>query len=240
MTTQKINPSRIVIVDDHPVVRAGLRTLIDEEPPLSVCAEASNVRDAIEVTRREEPDLVLIDISLGDGNGIELIRRLKLQHPELKMLACSMHDESLFAERAINAGARGYVHKHQGTEQVLDAICQVLAGRIYLSEKMLDRVINSFGKKKEGGVASIGDLSNRELEVFCLIGQGLTPSKIAARLHLSVKTVETHREKIKRKLQFASGGELVRYAVQWQLEQAGQPGASPEPGEAMPGLVASA
>jgi len=217
MATQQ---SRILIVDDHPLVRAGLRSLIDAEPDLTICAEVSNVRDAIELARSQAPDLVLVDISLDDGNGIELIKRLKVHDPDIKMLVCSMHDESLFAERAINAGARGYVNKHQVTEQVLDAIRQVLAGRIYLSEKMVERVINGFAKKKDGGTSSIEDLSDRELEVFGLIGQGLSTSKIAERLHLSVKTVETHREKIKRKLQRATGGELVRHAVQWHMEQA--------------------
>jgi len=217
MATQQ---SRILIVDDHPLVRAGLRSLIDAEPDLTICAEVSNVRDAIELARSQAPDLVLVDISLDDGNGIELIKRLKVHDPDIKMLVCSMHDESLFAERAINAGARGYVNKHQVTEQVLDAIRQVLAGRIYLSEKMVERVINGFAKKKDGGTSSIEDLSDRELEVFGLIGQGLSTSKIAERLHLSVKTVETHREKIKRKLQLATGGELVRHAVQWHMEQA--------------------
>jgi DNA-binding NarL/FixJ family response regulator len=189
-------------------------------PELSICAEVGNVRDAIDVARKLEPDLALIDISLDDGSGIELIKRLKVHMPQLKMLVCSMHDESLFAERAINAGARGYVNKHQVTEQILDAIQQVLAGRIYLSEKMVERVINGFAKKKDAGTSSIEDLSDRELEVFGLIGQGMSTSKIAERLHLSVKTVETHREKIKRKLQLATGGELVRHAVQWHIEQA--------------------
>lgn len=216
-----IQPSRIVIIDDHPLVRAGLRSLFDEEPDLTVCAEAGNMRDAIEEVRTQNPDLALIDISLDDGNGIELIKRLKMHAPELKMLVCSMHDESLFAERAINAGARGYVNKHQVTEQILEAVHHVLAGRIYLSEQMVERVINGFARKKDAGSSSIETLSDRELEVFGLIGQGLSTSKIAERLHLSVKTVETHREKIKRKLQLATGGELVRHAVQWHIEQAG-------------------
>ncbi|WP_295542088.1 response regulator transcription factor [uncultured Thiohalocapsa sp.] len=215
-----IQPSRILIVDDHPLVRAGLCSLFDDEPDLSVCAEVGNVRDAIAVARTESPDLALIDISLEDGNGIELIKRLKVHIPELKMLVCSMHDESLFAERAINAGARGYVNKHQITEQILEAARQVLAGRIYLSDKMVERVIDGFAKRKDTGGSSIEDLSDRELEVFGLIGQGLSTSKIAERLHLSVKTIETHREKIKRKLQLATGGELVRHAVQWHIEQA--------------------
>jgi DNA-binding NarL/FixJ family response regulator len=213
-------PSRIVIIDDHPVVRAGLRSLIEAEPDLTVCAEAGNVRDAIEVVRTQSPDLILIDISLEDSNGIELIKRLKVQTPGLKMLVCSMHDESLFAERAINAGARGYINKHQLTEQILEAVHQVLAGRIYLSESMVERIINGLARKRDAGTSRIEDLSDRELEVFGLIGEGLSTSKIAERLHLSVKTIETHREKIKRKLQLTTGGELMRHAVQWHIEQA--------------------
>jgi DNA-binding NarL/FixJ family response regulator len=220
MTAQRPTVHRILVIEDHPVVRAGLREMIDAEPDLRICAEAGTVADALQAARQERPDLAVIDLSLPDGNGLELIKRLKADLPELRMLVCSMHDESLFAERAINAGARGYVNKHQVTEQVLDAIRQVLSGRIYLSEKMVERVINGFAKKKDGAASSIEDLSDRELEVFGLIGQGLSTSKIAERLHLSVKTVETHREKIKRKLQLATGGELVRHAVQWHIEQA--------------------
>jgi len=218
MATQ---PSRILIVDDHPLVRAGLRSLIDAEPDLTVCAEVGNFRDAIYVAQSQAPDLILVDISLDDGNGIELIKRLNAHDPDLKMLVCSMHDEFLFAERAVTAGARGYVNKYQAAEQVLDAIRQVLAGRIYLSERMVERVASSFANGKHGySTSGIDSLSDRELEVFGLIGQGLTTAKIAERVHLSVKTIETHREKIKRKLGLANGGELVRHAVQWQMEQA--------------------
>jgi DNA-binding NarL/FixJ family response regulator len=212
--------SRIMLVDDHPLVRAGLRSLFNDVPDLSVCAEVGNITDALEVARIEDPDLAVIDISLDDGSGLDLIKRMKVHAPRVKMLVCSMHDESLFAERAINAGAQGFVNKHQVTEQIIEAVHQVLSGRIYLSERMVERVIDGFAKRKEIGSSSIEDLSDRELEVFGLIGQGLSTSKIAERLHLSVKTVETHREKIKRKLQLASGGELVRHAVQWHIEQA--------------------
>jgi DNA-binding NarL/FixJ family response regulator len=217
MTTRK---NRILVVEDHPLVRAGLRSFVDAEADLMVCGEASTARDAIELARTQNPDLVLVDISLEDGNGIDLIKRLKAKHPALRMLVCSMHDESLFAERALNAGAHGYINKHQAAEEVLDAIREVLAGHVYLSEEMVERVITGFAKKKEGGSSGIEALTDRELEVFGLIGQGLSTSKIAERLQLSVKTIETHREKIKRKLQLPSGGELVRHAVQWHIEQA--------------------
>jgi len=220
MTTLQTTSSRILVVDDHPLVRAGLRSLINRQPDLVMCGEVGSIHDAIELARTESPDLVLVELSLPDGNGIDLIKRLKAHEPDVKMLVCSMRDESLFAERAINAGARGFLNKHQCTEEVLEAIRQVLAGGIYLSETMVERVINGFAKKKDASASSIAELSDRELEVFGLIGQGLSTSKIAERLHLSIKTIETHREKIKRKLQLATGGELVRHAVQWQMDQA--------------------
>jgi DNA-binding NarL/FixJ family response regulator len=220
MDAPPASQSEILLVDDHPLVRAGLRSLIEDEPDLSVCAEAGSVRDATAAARDASPDLAIIDISLEDGSGIERIKRLKAQLPEMKMLVASVHDEALFAERAINAGAQGYVNKHQDIEQILAAIRTVLAGRVYLSETMVERVISGFAMNKEPGTSSIADLTDRELAVFDLIGQGLSTSQIAERLRLSVKTVETHREKIKRKLQLTSGTDLVRYAVQWQLEQA--------------------
>ena len=213
-------PSRILIVDDHPVVRAGLRSIIEDEPDLAICGEVGSLLEAVEVARREAPDLVILEIPLEDGSGIDLIKRLRGHDPNLKTLVFSTRDETLFAERAINAGARGYLQKHQGIEQVLEAIRQVLAGRIYLSDKMVERVLQGFGKKRAGTASSIDRLSDRELEVFGLIGQGLPTSKIAERLHLSIKTVETHREKIKRKLGLTTAGELVRHAVQWFMEQA--------------------
>ncbi|NBC14095.1 MAG: response regulator [Gammaproteobacteria bacterium] len=220
MAVPQSTRSRIVLVDDHPVARAGLRRLIEEEPDLTVCAETGSVRDAVAVIQDASPDLAIIDLSLEDGSGIELIKRLKTHVSGLKMLVFSMHDEALFAERAVNAGALGYANKHQRIEQILDAIRTVLAGRVYLSETMVERLVNGFAKKKDAGSSGIEDLSDRELEVFGLIGQGLSTSQIATRLHLSVKTVETHRDKIKRKLQLASGGELVRHAVEWQMSQA--------------------
>jgi DNA-binding NarL/FixJ family response regulator len=215
-----VSIERILIVDDHPMVRAGMACLISTQPDLEVCGEAGGVRAAMTAVRETDPDLVVVDLSLADGNGIELIKRLKVHYPSLKILVCSMHDESLFAERAINAGALGYVSKSETTGGVLDAMRQVLAGKIYLSAPMVERVINGFAKSGANGTGSVGGLSDRELEVFGLIGQGLSTSRIAERLHLSIKTVETHREKIKRKLQICTCGELVRHAVQWQLEQA--------------------
>lgn len=167
-----------------------------------------------------QPDAVIVDLSLEDGNGLELIRRLKNRYPELRLLVCSMRDESLFAERAINAGAHGYINKHEVTSHVIDALRQVLAGKVYLSPDVVERIISGFAHQKQpDSGSSIDGLSNRELEVFWLIGQGRSTAEIAKQLNLSVKTVETHREKIKRKLGLASAGELMRHAVQWDLEQ---------------------
>ncbi len=211
--------STILIVDDHPLVREGLKGLIAEEPDLSVCGETGSMREAQELVRELQPDIVIVDLSLEDGNGLELIRRLKSHYPQLKMLVCSMHDESLFAERTINTGAQGYINKHEVAGHVVDALRKVLSGKIYLSPEVVDRIITGFARNQPVTGSSIEDLSNRELEVFWLIGQGYTTAEIAKQLNLSVKTIETHREKIKRKLGLTSAGQLMRQAVQWDLEQ---------------------
>ncbi|MGB5834835.1 MAG: response regulator transcription factor [Thiohalocapsa sp.] len=211
--------STVLIVDDHPLVREGLKGLIAEEPDLSVCAETGSMRQAQEIVRESHPDIVIVDLSLEDGNGLELIRRLKSHYPQIKMLVCSMHDESLFAERAINTGAHGYINKHEVVGHVIDALRQVLDGKIYLSPHIVERIVTGFARNQAASGSSIEDLSNRELEVFWLIGRGRSTADIAKQLNLSVKTIETHREKIKRKLGLTSAGELMRHAVQWDLEQ---------------------
>jgi DNA-binding NarL/FixJ family response regulator len=213
------NVSTVLIVDDHPLVREGLKGLIAEEADLAVCAETGSMRRAQELVREKQPDIVIIDLSLEDGNGLELIRRLKSHYPHIKMLVCSMRDESLFAERAINTGAHGYINKHEVAGHVIDALRQVLGGKIYLSPDVVERIITGFARNQPVTGSSIEELSNRELEVFWLIGQGRSTAEIAKQLNLSVKTVETHREKIKRKLGLTSAGELMRHAVQWDLEQ---------------------
>ncbi len=216
----KKEPSRILIVDDHPVVREGLKYLIAGEADLSVCGEAGTMRQAQELVRNLKPDVVLIDLVLADGNGLDLIRRLNSHFPDLKMLVCSMRDESLFAERAINLGARGYISKHEVARHVISALRQVIAGKRYLGSDMVERIIAGLAQHPATGGSSVEDLSNRELEVFELIGQGCSTGEIARQLSLSVKTVETHREKIKRKLGLTTSGQLMRQAVQWELEQA--------------------
>ncbi|MBK5940201.1 DNA-binding response regulator [Halochromatium roseum] len=210
----------VLIVDDHPLVREGLKGVISEAADLTVCGETGKIREAQDLARELNPDIAIIDLSLEDGNGLELIRRLKSRYPELRMLVCSMRDESLFAERAINSGAHGYINKHEVAGHVIDALRQVLAGKIYLSPDVVERIITGFAHQKQPTAgSSIDELSNRELEVFWLIGQGRSTTEIAKQLSLSVKTVETHREKIKRKLGLTSAGQLMRHAVQWDLEQ---------------------
>jgi DNA-binding NarL/FixJ family response regulator len=212
---------RIMLVDDHPLVRRGLTQLINGEDDLFVCAEASCGEDALANVDDVNPDLVVVDIALKGINGIELIKRMRSRLPDVKMLVSSMHDESLYAERALRAGARGYINKEEAPENVIEAIRQVLSGRVFLSSTMKDRLLSVMidgGEPKEQSLVEA--LSDRELEVFTLIGRGLTTREIAHRLHLSVKTIETHRERVRSKLNISNSSELMRHAVQWVLENA--------------------
>ena len=211
--------ARVLVVDDHPLVRRGLASVIGGEHDLEVCGEAETIVGALQVARSESPDLVVTDLSLADGNGLELVKRLRAQSPELKILVCSMHDERLFAQRALAAGANGYIGKEQATAHVVEAIRHTLAGRIWLSDAMTDMALNG-ALRGAAGENAVAGLTDRELAVFELIGRGLGPSQIAMQIHLSVKTVETHREKIKRKLGLRTGAELTRRAMQWITEQA--------------------
>lgn len=211
---------QILVVDDHPLVRKGLKELINSEDDMEVCGEASGASDALQMIMKAKPDLVLLDLTLKEGSGLELIKQVRSTQTTVKILVSSMHDESLFAERVLRAGAMGYVHKHEATELVVGAIRDVLKGKIYLSEGMADRMLHSLaGLHQDMGQPLIDLLSDRELEVFELIGQGKSTREIAEKFKLSVKTIETHRESIKRKLNLDTGTELVRRAVQWVLEQ---------------------
>lgn len=210
--------SRVLIVDDHPVVRRGLAELIADEPDLEICGQAADVQEALRLVDATHPDVVVCDISLQAGNGIELIEQIKARDERVKTLVSSMHDESLFAERALRAGAMGYINKQEPSERVIAAIRGVLSGQVVLSPRMSNRMLQSVVGGETLDQDPIGTLSNRELEVFELIGQGLTTKKIAGRLHLSPKTIETHREKIKTKLNLGNSTELTRRAVQWVLE----------------------
>jgi DNA-binding NarL/FixJ family response regulator len=211
--------ARILIVDDHPIVRRGLTQLIGSEPDLEVCAEAADAPDAMQKVAETHPDLVIVDISLQSGNGIELIKQIKAYDARVKMLVSSMHEESLYAERSLRAGAMGYVNKEAAPESLIEAIRQVLKGGVYLSGGMTARLLRRVVTGEDVQRYSVENLSDRELEVFELIGAGLATRQIAAKLHLSIKTIETHRENIKAKLALANSSELARRAVQWVLEK---------------------
>jgi DNA-binding NarL/FixJ family response regulator len=221
-TAAETQRARILIIDDHPLVRSGLRLLIDCEPDLTVCGEAANADEAMRLLDSQKPDLLIVDLSLKESSGLELIKRIKARNSDAKMLVSSMFEESLYAERVLNAGALGYVHKQEGMERVIEAIRCVLSGRVWLSTAMSDRMLRRMTASQPATTRSpVHTLSDRELEVFEQIGRGHATKDIARQLHLSVKTVETHREKIKAKLGLKSAAELSRAAVHWVLEQGG-------------------
>jgi DNA-binding NarL/FixJ family response regulator len=207
---------RVLVVDDHPVVRQGLAELIDQTPDLRVCAQADNPAQAMAAIKESKPNVVVTDLSLEGASGIDLLEAIKASYPTLPLLVLSMHDESLYAERALHAGAKGYIMKERPIQEVMIAIRKVIAGELYLSEKMSARLLKRAVMGTPAGSTSVVEsLSNRELQVFELIGQGFDTGDIAAKLHLSVKTVHTHRENIKRKLNLASGTELHQQAFMW-------------------------
>jgi len=202
-------------VDDHPIVRHGLTEMINHEKDLMVCGTAEDLRKALEQITALKPDLVVVDISLKGSNGIELLKNIKVRYPKMLVLMLSMHDEALYAVRALRAGAPGYIMKQEATKKVLTAIRQVLAGEIYLSEKMEKKMMQQLAGGRAGRTGSpIEDLSDRELEVFGLIGQGHGTRQIAEELHLSIKTIESHRAHIKEKLNLKNATELLQHAIQ--------------------------
>jgi DNA-binding NarL/FixJ family response regulator len=207
---------QLLIVDDHPMMRTGLTQLIDNEPDLKVCAEADNASQALQAVTGRSFDLILLDISLPDKNGVELIKDILALKPGLPVLVVSMHDELLYAERVLRAGARGYIMKQEGGKKFLQAIRQVLAGQIYVSEKISARILESFSRARAATALSpVQRLSDREFEVFQLIGSGRGTRDIAGLLHLSVKTVEVHRANLKKKLELKTAHDLVHYAIRW-------------------------
>lgn len=220
--TQKVR-TKILIVDDHPMMRQGLVQLIDNEPDLAVIGEAENAEHALSLVGQTTPDLVLADISLTGKSGLELIKDIRTLNPDLPVLVISMHDESIYAERVLRAGGRGYIMKQEGGKQIMNAIRQVLSGQVYVSPKMSAKILDIFsGHRKGSGGSSIEQLTDREFEVFQLIGEGKGTRQIAEQLHLSVKTVEVHRLHIKEKLNIPDAPSLVRHAVRWVESQAGK------------------
>jgi len=207
--------NRIFIVDDHPIVRKGLTQLINQEPDLTVCSEAENAEIALELLKKVKPDLAIVDISLR-GDGIELTKLIRARFENIPVLVVSMHDESLYAERALRAGARGYIMKQEAIEKMMEAIRKVLRGELYVSERVSANIVKRFVDGKAEGVSSPEELlSDREMEVFQLIGQGFGTRQIADQLHVSVKTVETYRANVKEKLNLKNATELMKHAVHW-------------------------
>lgn len=213
---------RVFLVDDHPMMRAGLAALIRSQPDLEVVGEASDAPSALATITGVVPDLVVTDLTLPGRSGVDLIKDLLALLPGLPILVLSMHDEMVYAERILRAGARGYVMKEAGGERLLLAIREVLSGSVSVSPRMASSLLDSLsGPRSRGGNSPIGRLSDREFEVFQRIGQGLTPREIAAEMGISPKTVDVHRANLKSKLSLPHMSDLVRYAVQWVGGRAG-------------------
>ncbi|MGD0727586.1 MAG: response regulator transcription factor [Spirochaetia bacterium] len=209
-------PLTFLVVDDHPVFRQGLVALIRSDDRYEVCAEAGTAAETLAALERAVPDIALIDISLVGQNGLDLVKTLKAAHPEILVLIISMHDEVIYAERALKAGARGYVMKQEAASVMLDAIKTVLSGKIYVSATMRDRLLETmFSARDEAESPSVERLSDRELEVLDLMGQGYGAAEIAKMLNLSVKTVNAYRDHMKEKLHIDGAGDLRRFAVKW-------------------------
>jgi DNA-binding NarL/FixJ family response regulator len=225
MTTS--SKCKVFVVDDHPIVRQGLSQLINREEDLMVCGEAESARAALDAIRRTRAEVVILDVSLDGPDGIELLKAIRVWNARLPVLILSMHDESLYAERALRAGANGYIMKQEATGRVLTAIRQILRGDVYVSERMAKKMVQRF--VAGGGTikrSTIEDLSDRELQVFRLIGQGHGTRQIAEELHLSVKTVESYYAHIKEKLSLRNVRELVQHAAQWVSGTNGPPGST--------------
>jgi DNA-binding NarL/FixJ family response regulator len=218
--TAAIKKSKVLVVDDHPIVRQGLALLINRESDLMVCGEAEDARMAMQSIITDKPDIMVVDISLNGPDGLDLLKDIRTRYPELPVLILSMHDESIYAERALRAGAQGYIMKQEAAEKVLVALRRILSNEIYVSERIANRMLQRYiGSPGEGRPSSVADLTDRELEVFRLIGEGHSTRQIAEQLHISVKTVESYQAHIKEKLSLRSARELVQHAIQWSLDE---------------------
>ena len=212
--------ARVLIVDDHPAVREALAMRIGLQSDLEVCGEAADLSEALRLVADTQPDVAVIDISLKTGCGIDLIKRIKDRNDTVRMLVWSTHGESLYAERALKAGALGYINKDQATNKIVEAIRRVREGKVYLSDAMVETMLHRTvgGGREEVTRSPLDALADRELEVFRLIGQGVKTAEIAERLHLSVKTIETYRDRIRAKLDLSDGTALAHFATKWMLE----------------------
>ena len=213
---------KVLVVDDHPVFRKGIITLLGEQENLSICGEAEDALRALTAMRQLEPDIAVVDISMPGTNGIELTKSMLSERPDLKILVLSMHDETLYALRALRAGAKAYVMKAEVMDYVSEAIKKIIDGGIYVSPRFSERLDFRAVQSMEGGMGSpVDKLSDREMEVLHLLGKGFGTREIAAELHLSIKTIETHRMHIKDKLDFKDASEMVRFAIEWVSQQEG-------------------
>ncbi len=216
---EKIKQKKIMLVDDHPIVRQGIRQIIERDKEFTVISEASTANEAVKLLSEEKPDMAIIDITLsGSVSGIDLVKSIKDRYPEILTLVLSMHDETIFAERAIRSGARGYLMKEVAPKNIIDAMNKIFEGGIYLSErtseKLIDKLVHG---SAEGLTSSIEQLSDREFEVFQLMGNGFSTKEIAEKLSLSIFTVESHKRNIKEKLKLKDSAEVLKHAIQWVI-----------------------
>ncbi len=210
----------VLVVDDHPLLRQGLALLINQQQDMQVCGEAEEAHAAMQAVAQRRPDIMILDISLNGPDGLELLKNIRATDPDLPVLILSMHDEAIYAERALRARANGYIMKQEATEKVLVAVRRILNGELYLSERMSNKMLQQYiGGGPSMLQSRISSLSDRELEVFRLIGEGRATREIAGELHLSVKTVETYQAHIKEKLALRSGRELIQHAIQWKINE---------------------
>jgi DNA-binding NarL/FixJ family response regulator len=217
---QQSGKKTVLVVDDHPLMRQGLALLINQQQDMQVCGEAEEAQAAMQAIARLRPDIMILDISLSGPDGIELLKNIRATDPDLPVLVLSMHDEAIYAERALRARANGYIMKQEATEKVLVAVRRILGGEVYLSERMSNKMLQQYIGGTPNMIESrIASLSDRELEVFRRIGEGHATREIAEELHLSVKTVETYQAHIKDKLALRSGRELIQHAIQWKINE---------------------
>jgi DNA-binding NarL/FixJ family response regulator len=210
----------VLVVDDHPLMRHGLALLINQQQDMQVCGEAEEAQAAMHAIAQLQPDIMILDISLSGPDGLELLKNIRASNPDLPVLVLSMHDEAIYAERALRARANGYIMKQEATEKVLVAVRRILNGEVYLSERMSNKMLQQYIGGAPSMIQSrIASLSDRELEVFRLIGEGRATREIAEELHLSIKTVETYQAHIKEKLALRSGRELIQHAIQWKINE---------------------
>jgi DNA-binding NarL/FixJ family response regulator len=225
MSRTRLNSSapkcKVFLVDDHPIVRQGLALFIEREPDLMVCGEAEDATSALQAIRDAAPDFVILDISLNGPDGLELLKTLRVRYPNLPALVLSMHDESVYAERALRAGANGYIMKQEAADKVITAIRHILGGDVYLSDRLTKQMLQQFVNGSISPRDPLAKLSDRELEVFRLIGAGHGTRQIADELHVSTKTVESYQAHIKEKLALRNARELVQHAVEWSLNAKG-------------------